>query len=241
MLAFILLTLFAQSARADFRPSILQVKKPAQVQKTFPRSILMRNSTTTVRLWDGRGELGKEHFQCLNNMVTSVPSVKKMKQWWVQWSTNDSGVAKAVYQVSLFPFPESVENWKSPPGLLKTGSIQKVSGTGNQPLFSIDLATLMPGSSGSASIKKSSSQKKLQSRLSSSSASPSIAAKPLSPASGRVVQLKRPELKPAPSKPVLYNLARKEPLAITFYVRIITLNAAGKPVEPRRRKRRRCT
>jgi len=230
LLAFILLTLFSESARADFRPSMLQVKKPSQVQKTSPRPVLMRRSTTTVRLWDGRGELGKEHFQCLNNVVTSVPSVEKMKQWWVQWSTNDAGFSKAVYQVSLFPFPESAESWKSPPGLLKTGAIQKISGTGNQPLFSIDLAALMPGKMGAASIKKIAPQKMLQPRFSSSPASPSIAAKPLSPAAARSVQLKRPELKQVPTKPVLHNLARKEPFAVTFYVRIITLNAAGKPV-----------
>ncbi|RDD31602.1 hypothetical protein CR161_10425 [Prosthecochloris sp. ZM] len=222
IIGLIAITLTPRTGQAiEFKPSPqLTIKKAPQPARFIPPS------KTSVRIWDGRGEYGKEHFQCVEEAVTSVPSVDKMKAWWVMWSTEETGFSKAIYQISLFPFPETLQNWQSPPGLLKTGNIQKRTETERQPLFTIDLATLVPAT-------KPSSQQAMD---------PSGQLQPLSSAKKSLIlkekilpkkadirstlQHNRPDFQQTTKKPV-FSLAEEQPLAISFYVRIVTLNAAG--------------
>ena len=82
IIGLIAITLTPRTGQAiEFKPSPqLTFKKAPQTTRFIPPS------KTSVRIWDGRGEYGKEHFQCVEEAVTSVPSVDKMKAWWVMWS-----------------------------------------------------------------------------------------------------------------------------------------------------------
>jgi hypothetical protein len=131
--------------------SKLKLKKNNTLQETerpMPSGSLIPKSSTTVCLWDGRGEFGKEHFQCLPEVRVQTGNASAevlLEKWWVSWSTEQTGFAKAIYQVSMFPFPSGYDNWQSPPGLLKTGTVEQWSGKGQQPFFTIDISSSLSG------------------------------------------------------------------------------------------------
>ncbi|MBF0586356.1 hypothetical protein INT08_04435 [Prosthecochloris sp. N3] len=181
-----------------------------------PQQRLLPPSRTSVRIWDGRGERGKEHFQCLENVRISLPSTEKMRQWWILWSTGETGFSRAICQLSMFPFPETVDNWRSPPGLLHSEPIGTISGTGDQQLFAINLAALLPKGE-----KASPQQTVSPGSFSLSARNPRFTEKPKA-----TLQLKqRPVLEQKPH--LAMHLTSIRPRAFSFYVRIITLNSNG--------------
>ena len=146
--------------------SKLKLKKNTVLQeaeRSRPSGSLLPKSSTTVCLWDGRGEFGKEHFQCLQEASVHIGNASAealLEKWWVSWSTEQTGFAKAIYQVSMFPFPSGNSNWQSPPGLLKTGTVEQWSGKGQQPFFTIDLSSSLSGGGTPAAEKLSPVQQK---------------------------------------------------------------------------------
>lgn len=49
--------------------------------------------------------------------------VKKDKKRWFAFDVTEKGAAEVVWQLSEMPFNGTVDNWKNPPGLLKSGSV----------------------------------------------------------------------------------------------------------------------
>ncbi len=212
------------SAQNGSVPSKLKLKQNAPSQ-TLERSKTSRNllpkSTTTVCLWDGRGEIGKEHFQCLPEVrvhIGSASAEKQLEQWWVSWSTEQTGFAKVLYQISMFPFPSGFDNWQSPPGLLKTGTIKKWSGTGQQPFFTIDLSASLSGQGTSAAKTLTPALKKQPFKQKQ----PLTLQKKTLPTLTKVHQ-KKPEFQQSRGTPQFKRTA-ETPRAYSLYVRIITLD-----------------
>ncbi len=89
----VMLLLFAvqhnAAAQSGSVLSKLKLKKtvPSQdVQRSVPSGSILPKSTSTVCLWDGRGEFGKEHFQCRPEVrvhIGSESAEKQLEQWWV--------------------------------------------------------------------------------------------------------------------------------------------------------------
>ena len=149
--------------------------------------------------------------------------------WKFQWSTSQKGTEKAIYQVSLFPFNNTSDNWKNPPGLVLSGNVGQVRTDGTRLIFNLDIArinqaamgrqkiplpkkTVRSGKSSPTLIKKSFQVKEKSLRIS---------VKPVS--TDR--QLGRMVLGPKPAIPIL-----------TYYIRIVTLKAnntmIGLPSKP---------
>ncbi len=196
-------------------------------------SSLLPSSKTTVLLWDGRGEPGKEHFQCRPEVrvhIGSESAEKQLEKWWVSWSTEQTGFAKAIYQVSMFPFPSGFDNWQSPPGLLKTGTIQKWSGTGQQPFFTIDLSVSLSGQGASTAKTLAPTLKKQQFKQKQ----PLTLQKKSLPTLTKVTQ-KKPEYQQSDTTPRFKRTA-EIPRAYSLYVRIITVdnknNLTATPSQP---------
>jgi len=240
LLAMLLLQLFGlqQSASAQSLQSIskLKLKEAAASQKIEqlrPSRRFLQQSSTTVRLWDGQGELGKEQFRTLPEVrihLGSESAASRLEKWMVSWSTEQTGFTKVLYQVSMFPFPSGFKNWQSPPGILKTGTVEKWSGTGEQPIFTIDLSTIFSGSGlTTTKILKTIQQKKNLSlqqpqTLKKNSLKKAVDLQPSKP------KLQQSNLKPR------FTAATEAPRAFSIYVRIITLNNAknlvAAPSEP---------
>ena len=216
--------------------SKLKLKKtvPAQdVQRSLLSGTLLPESSITVFLWDGRGEFGKEHFQCKPEVrvhIGSESAEKQLEKWWVSWSTEQTGFAKAIYQVSMFPFPSGFDNWQSPPGLLKTGTIAKRSGTGEQPFFTIDLSASLSGQGAPAAKALAPALKKQQFKQKQS---PTLQKKNV-PTLAKVTQ-KKPEFQQSGTTPSFKRTA-EIPRAYSLYVRIITVdnknNLTATPSQP---------
>lgn len=227
LFAVMLLLLTVQQNAAAQSGSVLsklKLKKNVSsqdAQRSFPSDNLLPRSTTTICLWDGRGDLGKEHFQCLPEVrvhIGSKSAEKHLEKWWVSWSTEQTGFAEAIYQVSMFPFPSGFDNWQSPPGLLKTGTIAKWSGTGQQPFFTIDLSSSLLGQETSAAKTLAPALKKQQFKQKQ----PLTLQKKTLPTLTKVNQ-KKPEFQQSSTTPQ-FKRTTETPRAYSLYVRIITLD-----------------
>jgi len=229
LLAVLLLQLFglqqnvaAQSLQSISKLKLKETASSQKIERLRPSRQFLQQSSTTVRLWDGQGELGKEHFRTLPEVrihIGSESAASRLEKWMVSWSTEQTGFTKVLYQVSMFPFPSGFNNWQSPPGILKTGTIEKWSGTGEQPIFTIDLSTILSGSG----LTLSKTLKPFQQKNNLSLKQPQT--------------LQKSSLKKAtdlrPSKPKLlqstlkpgFTVATDTPRAFSVYVRIITLNS----------------
>jgi hypothetical protein len=63
------------------------------------------------------------------------------------WDTADPRVRTAVWQVSIFPFPQNANNWSNVPGLLAQGNLE-----GDDRTFSIDFSKSVPTAADSALV-----------------------------------------------------------------------------------------
>ncbi len=63
------------------------------------------------------------------------------------WDSADPRVRTAVWQVSIFPYPVSRENWSNVPGLLAQGNLE-----GDERTFSIDFSKSVPTATDAASV-----------------------------------------------------------------------------------------
>ena len=222
----LLLLTVQQNAAAQFGSVLPKLKfkknvSSQDVQRSVPSGNLLPKSTTTVCLWDGKGEFGKEHFQCKPEVrihIGSESAEKQLEKWWVSWSTEQTGFAKAIYQVSMFPFPSGFDNWQSPPGLLKTGTVGKWSGTGKQPFFTIDLSSSLLGQETSAAKTLAPALKKQQFKQKQ----PLTLQKKTLPTLTKVNQ-KKPEFQQSGTTPQ-FKRTTETPRAYSLYVRIITLD-----------------
>ena len=78
--------------------SKLKLKKNNTLQETeqpMPSGSLLPKSSTTVCLWDGRGEFGKEHFQCLPEVSVHIGNASAET---CRFSLNDNIEAAFLFQ-----------------------------------------------------------------------------------------------------------------------------------------------
>jgi hypothetical protein len=177
---------------------------------------------TIVKVWDGKAQLGKEFFACREEVTIS--SETENLNWWIEWSTEEAGISSAIYQVSLFPFTAN-SSGDEIPGLMASGSIAQLPETGENSYFQIDLKSVLQGKAtsnksvkpGQLTIRQPMLNKKVVKRVTPSQdttrARTDLKVTPVNP-----IYLRR--------MPGMENAIR--PLISTLYIRIITMDSAGK-------------
>jgi hypothetical protein len=171
-----------------------------------------------------------------------------------RWQTIQAGVVSAMYQVSLFPFTKTLDNWALPPGLVTCGPAPAAVGHPIGPnidnTFVLDLNTFAPLPGMKATYKFPSQV--LPQKLPPPSVPipmpgpgpiPQSTPLPQNPIAPRGLALPVASMVAPPAAPnfvcgmitqetqkVRHNLVANNPL--TYYVRVLTVNAQGQLTAP---------
>jgi len=204
----------AQTIRKNIAKVSTNIDMDKKIQSVEQNRMLRLPTKTDVKVWTGQSSPGQENFFCIDEFFIS--NEQKDLNWWIQWETEQSGIHRALYQVSLFPFNNALD-WDDVPGLLASEAVKYNGRNGLQPFFQIDFLKLLPGTDRGAGANLA--------RRPSAKIAPQGGIRTLS-------------TQPKSTLPAVVN-DRKIGLTsdggaaipyITFYIRIVTLNAQNRMV-----------
>jgi|GEM_PF-6525908 len=165
-----------------------------------------------------------------------------------RWQTKQAQVKSAVWQVSVFPFPDSLEKWQAPPGLMLEGKLTEVPQTGKVSFFKIDFTRFVPRlSAAAANILKNSQIKTVPLNATGSAAGNQGTITIPKPGARNVVISKADlaikqslTITPAARKQLFVKknysylqamqVALPRSLPIDYYIRVVPLDANGNPI-----------
>jgi hypothetical protein len=109
--------------------------KPAAL-RTLTRAISNAPRAADLQLWDGLDAPPSEFFRTVDGPVSADRSRTSLK-WYFRYTAR-MPAASALYQVSVFPFPDSEKDPLKPPGLIAQGAITAIATPGHLALFTVD-------------------------------------------------------------------------------------------------------
>lgn len=204
---------FAQNRFKVFQPKSFSVSNSKTFEARLEKQKIIPPTLTKIKVWTGSDKefenFAPEYF---------IPNTRENLNWKFEWSTRQKGTAKAIYQIALFPFDKTGRNWQTPPGLVKSGSVGKIRTDGTKLIFHLDVAQIIESTTGSKTIalpKKKIPLKK-----------PLVSIRPKKDLKFQK-QTGKPTFKKKSPGQLVHNSAPSVPV-LTFYIRVVTLNAANK-------------
>jgi len=124
--------------RTEKMPVMVEAKKQFEVYK------LGLVSLTSPTILEIREDRGGDFKYWRSEMVVELSGKQITMTKLFHWKTTMTGVKSAVWQVSLFPFPNDMKNWDTPPGLLASGIVTEVPAPDMFAQFQIDFREFAP-------------------------------------------------------------------------------------------------
>jgi hypothetical protein len=200
---------------------------------TYQNFFLAVPSQTKLRVWNGRGG---DFWGYLDQDSIFIDWNRTDVNWYFDWSTTDSRAAAAIWQISLFPFSPSTRSMEEAAGLIAHGELKKVPKSGQSFNFAIDFTDYAPSPKGPRPKVYTLPQGGL---MEGAVVGKAVTMKPPSGALqarriGTVEQEAPLAHEPSRLGSVLSFLTNRQAGLLfrrnTFYVRLILLDAQGKPV-----------
>ena len=119
-------------------PGVAEIEAPPQFYKL---GILPTISPTVLEILE---DSGGDFKYWRSEMVLELSGLQITMNRKLHWKTKMTGVKSAVWQVSIFPFPSSMTNWDTPPGLLASGNLTEVPGPDTFAEFKVDFREFAP-------------------------------------------------------------------------------------------------
>ncbi len=107
------------------------------------------SSEIFLQIWTGTGGIAQQELFSFSDKTT-ITRNRKDPDWWFSWKTNHTAEF-SIWQVSRLPFPETLDNWAHPEGLISSDHVITQNGLGNRKLFNIAINQLIDGDDSSES------------------------------------------------------------------------------------------
>ncbi|MCW8819527.1 MAG: hypothetical protein OQK61_04350 [Ignavibacteriaceae bacterium] len=108
-----------------------------------------KSSDIFLQIWTGTGGIAQQKLFSFSDRTT-IARNRNDPDWWFSWKTGQSA-AFAIWQASRLPFPETIDNWAHPEGLISSDHVITQYGLGNRKLFNIAIGQLIGGADSSES------------------------------------------------------------------------------------------
>jgi hypothetical protein len=108
-----------------------------------PRIAYLIGKTSNLTVFTGVGD-GSPEFPKVFKPGAFMPSDSWPPCRTFRWSTDIWGVVQAVWQVSIFPFPQNYHQWQNPAGLIAHGALPDIASKGKTAEFDIDFGPFVP-------------------------------------------------------------------------------------------------
>lgn len=192
-------------------------------QRTLTRVIANLPRAADLQVWDGLDAPPSDFFRTVAGPVSADRSRTSLT-WYFRYTARVPATS-ALYQVSLFPFPDSEKDPLKPPGLIAQGAITAIATPGHVALFTVDFKPLVrprPVLQLAPSINPA-----LVAGATGADSSPQLALRPETIRTDRRVERMR-----TPPSGLAAELRlpsqRLRILHTGYYVRVLLKNAAGK-------------
>lgn|GEM_PF-3101124 len=94
-----------------------------------------------LQIWTGTGGIAQQKLFSFSDRTT-IAKNRNDAEWWFSWKTGQNA-AFAIWQASRLPFPETIDNWAHPEGLISSDHLITQYGLGNRKLFNISISQLI--------------------------------------------------------------------------------------------------
>lgn len=104
-----------------------------------------RTHTKTVRAWDGQGDPSSAGAELSYVDGELVITDAASAYWPFEFRNELRNARRARWQLSRLPFVRSIDDWRSPSGMVANGEIMPVASRNNPSYFAIDLGAFLLG------------------------------------------------------------------------------------------------
>ena len=139
------------AAKADLKPIELgQTQIDFSVMTPVQRAELLRvladpPADLSLRAWDGKGSSESADALQIQRERVAVDPSQTDGIWWFEYVNDGRSARRARWQISRLPFPQDLNSWRAPAGLVSQGEIPNVLRGKQANRFKLQIGTFLIG------------------------------------------------------------------------------------------------